>query len=171
MPPRAVCDSSPEWRLRIVGPDNGGYLAQMRALASDLGLKRVEFSGAVYGRHKWQVYRDADLFVLPTYSENFGMAVAEALAAGIPAIVSKGAPWEGLETHGAGWWIDIGFDPLVECLKKALGQSACELTTMGLRGRTWMEHEYSWQCIGRQMAETYRWVLHGGDKPGWVNEC
>ena len=95
-------------------------------------------------------------------------AVAEALAAGTPAVVSKGAPWAGLENHGAGWWVDIGVDPLVACLEDALFRPPEHLVQMGLRGRNWMEADYSWPQVGRQMANTYRWILHGGNKPEWV---
>lgn len=157
-----------EWKLRIVGPGNAGYLNQMKQMAADLNLERIEFTGPLFGSQKWQAYREADLFVLPTYSENFGIAVAEALAAGTPAIVTKGAPWEGLEIYNCGWWIDIGVDPLVACLEDALSRSNDELDEMGLRGRSWMEVEYSWNEIGRKMAETYEWILDGGAKPAWV---
>ena len=165
---RAVQGRFPRWRLQIVGPDNGGYLAKMRRLAGELRLERIEFSGALFGGQKWQAYGEADLFVLPTYSENFGMSVAEALAAGTPAIVTKGAPWPGLEKHGAGWWVDIGVDPLVACFEDALCRSPDNLGEMGRRGRNWMEAEYSWSQVSRQMAETYRWILKGGSTPKWV---
>jgi len=167
----AVQDRFPEWKLRIVGPDNGGYLSQMRRLAAELGLERVEFAGPLFGAEKLRAYQEADLFVLPTYSENFGIAVAEALAAGTPAIVTKGAPWEGLESHGCGWWIDIGVEALVACLEDALSRSTDELNEMGLRGRTWMEAEYSWNEIGRKMLATYNWLLTGKVltvRPKWV---
>lgn len=160
----------PEWRLQIVGPENGGYLAKMQALASELHLERIEFSGELLGEEKRGAYAQSDLFVLPSYSENFGMSVAEALAAGTPAIVTKGAPWEGLKTHGAGWWIDSGVDSLEACLKDAMQCSRDTLEEMGLRGRNWMEDEYSWAHIGHQMEKTYRWMLSGCDKPDWINE-
>lgn len=166
---RAVQDRFPEWRLRIIGPDNGGYLSEMRRLAAKLSLARVEFCGELVGVQKWHEYQQADLFVLSTYSENFGMTVAEALASGTPAIVSKGAPWDGLLNHQAGWWIDVGLDPLVACLKVALSQQSSRLEEMGLRGRNWMENDFSWARIGVQMADTYRWLM---DKslpvPAWV---
>jgi glycosyltransferase involved in cell wall biosynthesis len=165
---QAVQERFAEWKLRIVGPDNGGYLARMKETAADLALERIEFTGPLFGPEKWQAYRDADLFVLPTYSENFGMAVAEALAAGTPAIVSKGAPWSDLNTRQAGWWIDIGVDPLVACLEQALAESSGDLSARGLRGREWMKAEYSWQHIGRKMAATYEWILNGGSKPEWI---
>jgi glycosyltransferase involved in cell wall biosynthesis len=167
---RAVQDRFPDWQLQIVGPDNSGYLTQMQRLASQLKLQRTEFSGPLYGDEKWRAYAQADLFVLPTYSENFGMAVAEALATGAPAIVTKGAPWGGLARKGAGWWIDIGLDPLVACLEDALARSSNDLRGMGLRGRAWMAAEYSWEHIGQQMVATYRWVLEGGISPACVKE-
>ncbi len=167
---RAVQDRFPEWRLQIVGPDNDGHLAEMQRLAAELHLERIEFSGALFGKEKWRAYGQADLFVLPTYSENFGMSVAEALAAGTPAIVSRGAPWSGLEKQRAGWWIEIGVDPLVACLEEALARPSSDLAEMGLRGRSWMAAEYSWSHVGRQMADTYCWMVEGGEKPAWVIE-
>lgn len=167
---KAVQDRFPDWQLQIVGPDNSGYLTQMERFASELKLQRVEFLGPLHGDAKWRAYGHADLFVLPTYSENFGLAVAEALAAGTPAIVTKGAPWAGLEKQGAGWWIDIGVDSLVACLEDALSRSSGDLADIGLRGRGWMAAEYSWPHVAQQMAETYRWLLEGDDKPEWVIE-
>ena len=158
----------PEWQLRIVGPDSGGYLARMQTLAANRGLVRIAFSGPLYGDAKWQAYQEADLFVLPTHTENFGMAVAEALAAGTPAIVSKGAPWQGLQAASAGWWIDVGVDPLVACLEGALANSHETLHAMGQRGRDWMLRDFSWTEIAHKASETYRWILNAGNKPDWV---
>lgn len=167
---QVVMTRFPDWDLRIVGPDNGGYLAQMQALAAQLRLERVAFPGVLYGEEKLRAYREASLFVLPTHSENFGMTVAEALAVGTPAIVTRGAPWAGLKLHGAGWWIEIGVDPLVACLENALSRSTENLVEMGQRGRNWMEAEFSWARMGQQMADTYRWILTGDNKPEWVIE-
>ena len=153
----------PEWRLQIVGPESGGYLAKMQDLAVELQLERIEFSGELLGEEKRNAYRQADLFVLPSYSENFGMSVAEAMAEGTPAIVTKGAPWNGLITYDTGWWIDIGVDSLERCLKNALQCSSETLEDMGMRGRHWMEAEYSWAHVGSQMAQTYRWLAEGQD--------
>lgn len=169
---QVVMTRFPDWDLQIVGPDNGGYLVKMQALAARLRLERVVFPGTLYGKEKLCAYREASLFVLPTHSENFGMTVAEALAAGTPAIVTKGAPWGGLEQQqGAGWWIDIGVDPLVACLEEALSLSPQNLVKMGQRGRDWMEAEFSWAQVGKRMAETYHWILEGQEastKPDWI---
>jgi glycosyltransferase involved in cell wall biosynthesis len=145
--------------LIIAGPDNEGHLARMQALARDLKLERVHFVGPLYGRDKWLAYRNSELFVLPTYSENFGLAVAEALAAGTPAIVTRGAPWEGLEKHEAGWWIDIGLEALIAAFERALNLPRKELRLMGERGRRWVASEYSWSILAEhgRCVQLGRW--------------
>ena len=167
---RMVQDDFPDWRLSIVGNDNDGYLRRMQRLAEDLRVARVSFGGPAYGDAKLDAYRQADLFVLPSYSENFGMAVAESLAAGTPAIVTKGAPWKGLTAEGAGLWIDTTRDALTDALRIAMAKPPAELVKMGARGRAWMERSYAWPDIARRMAETYDWLLHGvaAKAPAWV---
>lgn len=154
-----------DWDLHIAGPDNGGYLSQMQALAEKLQLKQIVFCGPLFGGEKLQAYRDASLYVLPTHSENFGMTVAEALAAGTPAIVTKGAPWEGLEKQGAGWWVDIGVDPLIACLEQTLASTPVQLAEMGLDGREWMRRDFSWEGVSAQLLDVYRWLIEGGETP------
>lgn len=158
----------PDWQLKIIGPDNRGHQGRMQALSASLGLQRIEFCGPRYGEAKTQAYADADLFVLPTYSENFGMAVAESLAAGTPAVVTTGAPWAGLERQGAGWWVDVNVEALVAGLSAAMAKDRNELSRMGQNGKAWMAAEYSWPEIGKRMLQTYEWVLHGGSTPDWV---
>ena len=164
----AVEQRFPDWELEIVGPDNGGYLTRLQALHRELRLSHVHFRMPAFGAQKWQAYQSAELYVLPTYSENFAMTVAESLAAGTPAIVTKGAPWQGLEAHQAGWWIDIGVDPLVACLEEALGCSQEALRKKGVNGQQWMQRDFSWDRIGGMMLETYHWLLNGGEQPAHV---
>lgn len=166
----AVEPRFPHWDLVVAGPDDGGWLAQYQALAADLKLARVSFPGPVYGQEKLALYRSAHLFVLPTHSENFGMTVAEALAAGTPAIVTRGAPWAGLVEHGAGWWIEIGVDPLVAALEEALSLPDEQLAEMGRNGCAWIWRDFSWDAIGRQMAAFYEWLRAGGPAPAWVRK-
>jgi len=165
---RALQNRHPGWKLRIVGPDHRGHLLEMKALASKLNLNRVEFVDPVAGAAKAKELAEADLFVLPSYSENFAISVAEALAAGLPAIVTKGAPWDGLVRHQAGWHIDIDSKALIGALDLAMSTSRAELQQMGLRGRQWMEDEFAWEKIAGQMAETYAWILGRRNMPEWV---
>ncbi len=164
----ALQDAHLRWNLRIVGPGEPSYLEKLGELASSLRLERVAFTGPLYGREKDEAYLSADLFVLPTHSENFGMAVAEALAAGCPVVTTRGAPWSGLVDHHAGWWIDIGIEPLRLALDEAMSKHSGDLAQMGLRGRTWMERDFSWGRIAAQMIESYRWIREGGSRPEWI---
>lgn len=157
-----------DWDLQIAGPDSRGYLATLQTLASNLQLRRVSFRGPLFGLEKLHAYRYASLFVLPSHSENFGMTVAEALAAGTPAVVSKGAPWGGLETNAAGWWIDGGVEPLVACLEQALATPSAHLSEMGRAGREWMIRDLSWSAIGGELSAVYRWLVEGGQAPSSI---
>lgn len=162
------------WQLVIAGTDDGyygatGYLNEIRKVAMRLGLERVEFCGPLYGIEKLQAFCDAEIYVLPSYSENFAVTVAEALACGTPAVVSKGAPWVGLEAKSAGWWPDVGVEPLAAALHVAMSRTSCELQAMGERGQAWMKDEFAWRSVGSRMSETYGWLC---DKsmpvPQWV---
>ena len=128
-----------DWRLRIAGPPEAGHDDELRALAMALGLSRVSVEGPIYGEAKTIAYQDADVFVLPTLNENFGLTVAEALAAGTPAISTKGAPWSGLDGEGCGWWIDHGVEPLAAALAHAIELPPATLKAMGAKGRRWMK--------------------------------
>ena len=157
------------WLLRLAGPDEGGHLREVLRTVRDLGLTdRVQYIGSVSGEEKRRVYREADIFVLPTFSENFGVVVAEALAFGVPVITTKGAPWRDIETHGCGWWIDIGVEPLVSALSQAIALSDEERRVMGLRGRD-LIRIYDWNDIAGKTLAAYRWILGLGSRPDFVH--
>lgn len=160
----------PGWELTIAGPDDGrNYLNDMKQLAAALQLRNVEFSGPVYGKEKKNLLLSSDLYVLPTHSENFGMTVAEALAHGVPAIVTKGAPWQELEDRQCGWWIDLNENSITACLDQALARDDSDLRAMGERGRNWMSQQYSWSSVAEKMKDTYSWLLGNGELPTWVS--
>lgn len=152
------------WELKIVGPSKNGYRRQLKDRAEELGLGRtVTFEAEVNDRQKWEKYRTADLFILPSYSENFGIVVAEAMAAGVPVITTKGTPWQELKTHRCGWWTDISTEAVAGALREALSTDREELRKMGQRGRKLACRRYSWSEIGRRMLEAYKLV--GSRKP------
>jgi glycosyltransferase involved in cell wall biosynthesis len=85
------------WRIQVAGPDQDSHEQEVRTLAEKLGVAEdFEFIGPVFGIKKNNLYAQAELFVLPTHSENFGVVVIEALAHGVPVITTKGAPWSDL---------------------------------------------------------------------------
>lgn len=138
------------------------YETKVRASVHELGLDgRIIFTGALDDNDKWQAYSRADLFALPTYSENFGIVVAEALWAGVPVITTKGTPWGELESHKCGWWVDIGVEPLAAALKSAMSLNDDERRDMGERGRRLVEEKYSWPGVAAQMMKGYEAVISG----------
>lgn len=158
----------PEWRVRIIGPNESGYRQEMEARLLQLGAPRVTFEDAIFNTEKQAAFDDADVFVLPTRTENFGISVAEALASGTPAIVSKSAPWSGLNSEHCGWWINEGVRPLVEALRAATNLSDAERQKMGERGRAFVKREFDWQCVAQKTIEVYRWISGRDERPSFV---
>ncbi len=153
------------WKLLLAGPNENNYLSEVLALISKHNLNdSIEYVGELYNQDKIDFYNGASLFVLPTYSENFGLVIAEALACGIPVITTKGTPWADLEKFACGWWIDIGVEPLVTALQQAMALSDEQRIQMGKNGCAYVQR-YNWQDIADQMAHTYRWLLGQDSRP------
>jgi glycosyltransferase involved in cell wall biosynthesis len=160
---------APGWRIVIAGPDEAGHKQEVMAAINTAGLQdSFEFIGPVDDVAKWDRYFEADLFVLPTYSENFGIVIAEALACGVPVITTTGTPWRELQTHNCGWWVETGAEPLAEALRSAVALTDSERGEMGQRGRTLVADYYSWAKIAKDMARAYAWVLGAGITPEFI---
>jgi glycosyltransferase involved in cell wall biosynthesis len=158
----------PAWWLRIAGPPELGHDDELRALVVSLGLTRISIEGPIYGEAKTSAYRCADVFVLPTLNENFGLTVAEALVAGTPVISTKGAPWGGLERERCGWWIEQGIEPLAAALAHAMALPREALKAMGDKGRKWMARDFSWDGVGRSMLDVYLWLASRAEPPAAI---
>lgn len=159
------------WRVVIAGTDENHHEAEVITACRQLGVAAdFSFPGAVTGDAKWQMYRQANLFVLPSHSENFGIVVAEALASGVPVITTCGTPWEELITHRCGWWTGTGSGPLAAALREAMAMGDNARREMGLRGRRLVEANYSWPGIATQMLAVYRWMIGINPKPIQVKD-
>ena len=167
---RAWAATRPEgWELVVAGPDEGGHRAEVEALAEGLGLgEGVRFLGPVDDARKWELYRTADLFVLPTHSENFGLVVAEALAAGVPVITTRGAPWSALLAERCGWWVDVGVEPLAGALADAVALDDERRQRMGDRGRRFVLQHLSWERVAHEVRSLYEWLLDRQPRPPFV---
>ena len=145
------------WRMRVVGPDEAGHRSEIASMVQAAGLEDVwSLEDAVSDEEKWDLYRESDLFILPTYSENFGISVAEALASGLPVITTTGAPWQGLVEHQCGWWVDPSVDDLARALQEATSNRSDSLKLMGGRGREWVARDFSWKGIAQSMLKGYK---------------
>lgn len=156
------------WLLQIAGPDEDGHLAEVLAKARQLGiLDGLQYLGELDDKAKWSAYQDADLFVLPSFTENFGVVVAEALAAGLPVITTTGTPWQDLQTYDCGWWVSPTVAGLHAALTDALASLPQRLREMGEQGRAYVQR-YDWSHIAEDMLSAYRWVLGQGPQPDCV---
>lgn len=101
---KAIADMRPELDLVIAGPDQTGWIRELRTLAGQLDIdSRIHWPGMLTGAAKWGAFRGAEAFILPSHQENFGVAVAEALACGTPVLISdKVNIWREVEADGAG---------------------------------------------------------------------
>ena len=161
---------SENWMLLLVGPSERGHDEELKTTASSLGIReRVQFCGPVNNENKWQLYQEADYFLLPSHSENFGIVVAEALSCGVPVITTKGTPWSELVSANAGWWIDHGVEPLNVSLTEALNTPENVRQQMGENGKALIEQKYTWRSVATQMKGAYEWLVNGGSAPDCID--
>lgn len=155
-----------DWTLELVytvrNDEERAYEAKCKEFAK--GDESIVFTGALDDEKKWEAYGRANLFVLPTYSENFGIVVAEALWAGVPVITTKGTPWSELEgdTSGSGrcgWWIDTGVEALASILRSALNTPPSTLAQMGAKGHELVARKYTWGAVVRKMIDGYKEIV------------
>ncbi|MEP1143703.1 MAG: glycosyltransferase [Henriciella sp.] len=145
----------PDIELQICGPDENNHVSELRAFVRSNRLQNVVFLDAKYGDAKWRLLRDSDVFVLPTKNENFGIVVAEAMSAGIPSIVTKGAPWQELNSLNLGWWVDQTDQAISEAILAASRTPIAELESMGKKCRVHAAKNYSWHSVCEKMRDAY----------------
>lgn len=157
------------WEFIIAGYEDVNYKSFLDELISNLGLKSiVKFVGPKFGLDKLNLIDNSDVFILPSYNENYGIVVAEALARGIPVLTTKGAPWDELVTNRCGFWVDNTELGIKEGLLQVMSSSREELQEMGARGRKLIKNNYLWSKTSLKTIEMYDWVLKGGQKPNFI---
>ena len=150
----------PRALLVLAGQGDPVFTEGLRRQSTALGLDGdVVWTGYLDGEEKLAALTAATVFVLPSDSESFGLVVAEALACGVPVITTRGTPWQELETHRCGWWVEVGAEPLLGALRMALGTSAEERRELGRRGRQLVKSKYTWPRAGEQIKAMYEQVL------------
>ena len=165
---REIASEFPAWNIQIAGRIDSAYGRRMVNLAEELNVPRLKFIGETLGVEKTQLFVSARLFVLPTFSENFGMAIAEALAHAVPVITTVETPWREIDQRGCGWCIHPNENDLKRVLRVAMHCSDERLTEMGEAGRVWMNENYSWVAIARMFEKLYLWLLKAEEKPPFV---
>jgi glycosyltransferase involved in cell wall biosynthesis len=150
--------------LLLAGPDDDGYGDTVRQwLANEGVLSRCTFAGMLLGARKLAALRHADVFVLPSYTENFGLALVEAMASGLPVVISNRVNiWREVSAARAGLVVDCDAEEVCRALAAVLADPAGR-QAMGVRGRRLVRERFSWEASGERMVEVYRQLLaeHG----------
>lgn len=146
-------------RLVIVGPDDDGYQIQVEQMLKTYGVRdKTIFTGLLSGQEKLAALSRSDIFVLPSYSEGFSMAILEALACGVPVLIMRQCHFPEVAEAKAGIVIDPDPDQLAEALTKLLDNPELR-KEMGANGRRLVTERFTWDKIVEQMIELYRNVL------------
>lgn len=155
--------------LLIAGSGEANYLNFLKDLAARLGIaERVIWAGFLEGPDKAAAFAVATVFVLPSYSENFGIAAAEALAAGAPTIIGEGvALAKAVIESDAGVVVKPQTNALAEALTALLSDEA-RRRLFSANGRRMIEEHFSPLGVGEQMRAVYEWILGGGSPPECV---
>ena len=145
----------PIWKVRIVGDGDKAYIESLKQRITNLNLVNMAVEGPLYGENKNEAYTTSDLFVLPTYSENFGIVVAEALASCVPVITTTGTPWSEIETWNCGEYIEPDLDALINALDKWMELTPKSRIEAGLRGRKLIQTKYSLGSVAQAFEKLY----------------
>lgn len=159
------------WTLLIAGSGDQEYYKKLEKLVFDLNLTSVvTFLGLVENEEKSQLLKLADLLILPSLSENFGMVVVEALAARIPVIATKGTPWSDLESYHCGWWVEQEASDIASAITEATSLLPNALQNMGDNGYALVRDKYSMKNVVLMYVSAYNWILGLGDRPDFIIE-
>lgn len=175
-----------DWTVAIVGNGEEEYIRELKRKVESLNLRdKVKILAPVFGDAKVNLYQESSIFCLPSYSENFGMVIAEAMSCGVPCITTNGTPWQLLNgevsTMGAnldilgknrktGWCIDLNVDNLEKALLEAMTKKTAALYEMGQKGNLLVQENFNYKSVARKVMQLYSWLLYGGQAPAFVHE-
>ncbi len=156
----------PDAILVFAGPDYEGTMARLDALVRRLGIRdKVTYTGMLEGDKKWAALAASEVFVLPSHSEGFSVAVLEALATGRPVIITPGCYFPEVGETGSGLIVDASDAEVERALRTVLAMSPEDRAAMGSRGQRLVQTSYSWPAIGERLAHVYDWLLGVSPRP------
>ena len=149
--------SGPDFSLAIAGSGSSEYEAQLHREIDRLDLaNQVAMLGDLRGEEKRRMFEQTDVVVVPSFTENFAIVVAEAFAHGAAVIASTGTPWKEIERVGCGLWVANDPESLADAISKI---DSMPIAEMGERGRRWMAADFSWEKCASEMIALYRNIL------------
>lgn len=154
--------------LLVMGDGEPDYMQFLKNEVKRLGLQQVRFTGFVTGEKKNRLLASLTCLVVPSDFENCGLITPEALLQEVPVIATTGSPWQELETHRCGYWVNNDVDTLTEAVSKILNSDHTTLQEMGKRGRQLVLDKYAVGRVSEQMVQLYDWVTGKIDKPDFI---
>lgn len=156
------------WELIIAGPNENNHLKEVQSHINKFSVNNnIRYIGEVYGENKKKAYVESDAFILPSFSENFGVVVAEALSYGLPVIASRGTPWQSIQENKCGWWVEPIIDDISNAFNKLFTSTNHELEIMSNNARLHSQ-EFLWSEIAIKTKMSYSWILGKEKKPNFV---
>lgn len=170
-----IKDQFLDWNVVIAGNGENDYIQALQDKINRMNLSnRISIIGPVFGASKTRLYQESSLFCLPSFSENFGMVVAEAMSCGVPAITTNGTPWQLINgtcsTMGAsldmlgknnrtGWCIDLSIENLAATLKEAMSLPFNELLEMGQKSSLLVNENFNYKSVALKNKALYEWII------------
>lgn len=145
-----------DWQLLIVGHGEPHYVQQLKRLCAKANIANVDFHSHVDGEAREAIFARSTAFVLPTYSENFGNVVGEALIRGLPVITTSGTPWSIVAEQNLGWYVEPDLESLKGALTALFAAEAGALAAMGARGREYVKSHLLIEAVRPQLLEMYQ---------------
>lgn len=154
-----IKDNLKQWKIIIAGIEADYTINDLKVMAKQLGISElINVTGPLFGKQKWEAYEKADLFILPTLNENFGIVIAESYLSGTPVITTKGAPWKLIQDYKCGWWIERTVENLSQAIIEFLSTTPEERMKMGLTGAKLVKENYSSETVVHKMIDLYNTV-------------
>lgn len=158
-----------DWSVVIVGNGEEKYIESLKFKVKSLELEScVEIKEPVFGKDKIELYQSSSIFCLPSYSENFGMVIAEAMSCGVPVITTTNCPWEILNETNTGWCIDLSVENLEKTLREAMSMDPAELFEKGQQSSKLVFENFNYKNVAKRTAELYKWIIEGGNTPEFI---
>jgi len=145
----------PSWNLEIIGTGEKKFVEKLKQKSGKNFInKKIFFLGFKNSHQKKKYFKSSDIFVLPSYSENFGIVVPEALSFGVPVLTTKSTPWKDLKENNCGWWINTGKVSLKKTLKKIFILNQKQISKMRIKAKR-LSKNYEWPKVAKKFENTY----------------
>lgn len=149
-----------DWKIEIYGSGEEVYVQQLKSLVIEKKLNNlIKFNSFISGNDKINKLRNSRILILPSYSENFGNIIAEALASFTPVITTKNTPWTDLSTFSCGWHVNNEINDLANAISEAIGVSENDYEIMSINARKLVESKYDSKIIAYQIDQLYHHLI------------